>query len=133
MRAINHSNFLLRGEPCVCTFTRQAGFATCSRLPHVKAASRDYPRLPFGPPPKSPPSLLQTDLDPSTFESRASSILIGLGFDSKTIHKRTCDMSGGWRMRVGLARALFVKPAMLLLVSRLERSLARARKKPDRR
>ncbi|CAN0311713.1 unnamed protein product, partial [Laminaria digitata] len=38
-------------------------------------------------------------LDPSTFESRASKILIGLGFNSKTVHKKTCDMSGGWRMR----------------------------------
>ena len=57
----------------------------------------------------------QSELDPSTFESRASSILCGLGFDSKTIHKRTCDMSGGWRMRVALARALFVKPMLLLL------------------
>lgn len=57
----------------------------------------------------------QTELDPTTFVSRASSILIGLGFDSKTIHKKTKDMSGGWRMRVALARALFISPAILLL------------------
>ncbi|CBN79440.1 flagellar associated protein [Ectocarpus siliculosus] len=54
-------------------------------------------------------------LDPSTFESRASRILIGLGFDAKTIHKKTEDMSGGWRMRVALSRALFIQPTMLLL------------------
>ena len=77
------------------------------------------PRRPHCPPqlhiapPSAPPT--QTDLDPATFESRASSILCGLGFDNKTIHKKTCDMSGGWRMRVALARALFVKPALLLL------------------
>ena len=35
-------------------------------------------------------------------------ILIGLGFNTKTIHKATKDMSGGWRMRVALARALFI-------------------------
>jgi ATP-binding cassette, subfamily F, member 2 len=57
----------------------------------------------------------QTELDPSTFESRASTILIGLGFDPVTIHKKTKDMSGGWRMRVALARALFIAPSMLLL------------------
>ena len=63
------------------------------------------------------------DLDPSTFETRASTILIGLGFRSSaadseggsTIHKQTKDMSGGWRMRVALARALFISPGILLL------------------
>ncbi|QEU58804.1 Arb1 [Kluyveromyces lactis] len=55
------------------------------------------------------------DMDPSTFESRAAIILIGLGFNSKTINKKTKDMSGGWKMRVALAKALFVKPTLLLL------------------
>ena len=65
----------------------------------------------------------QDELDPATFETRASTILIGLGFkahaaDSEggsTIHKKTKDMSGGWRMRVALARALFISPSILLL------------------
>lgn len=55
------------------------------------------------------------ELDPSTFESRASTILFGLGFNASTMKKKTCDMSGGWRMRVALARALFIQPTMLLL------------------
>ncbi|THW63409.1 hypothetical protein D6C99_00476 [Aureobasidium pullulans] len=54
-------------------------------------------------------------MDPSTFQTRASLILTGLGFNKKTIHKKTRDMSGGWRMRVALAKALFVKPSLLLL------------------
>jgi ATP-binding cassette, subfamily F, member 2 len=54
-------------------------------------------------------------MDPSTFEARASLILNGLGFNSKTILKKTKDMSGGWKMRVALAKALFVKPTILLL------------------
>ncbi|KAG6174467.1 ABC transporter ATP-binding protein arb1 [Claviceps purpurea] len=54
-------------------------------------------------------------MDPSTFATRASLILTGLGFNKKTIHKKTKDMSGGWRMRVALAKALFVKPSLLLL------------------
>lgn len=65
----------------------------------------------------------QEELDPSTFETRACTILVGLGFrasasDSEggsTIHKKTKDMSGGWRMRVALARALFICPGILLL------------------
>ncbi|KAA8499275.1 ABC transporter F family member 2 [Porphyridium purpureum] len=55
------------------------------------------------------------ELDPSTMETRASTILCGLGFNAKTITKLTKDMSGGWRMRVALAKALFIKPTMLLL------------------
>uniref|UniRef100_A0A060TD39 ARAD1D44792p n=1 Tax=Blastobotrys adeninivorans TaxID=409370 RepID=A0A060TD39_BLAAD len=55
------------------------------------------------------------EMDPSTFESRAAVILTGLGFNSKTIKKKTKDMSGGWKMRVALAKALFVKPTLLLL------------------
>ncbi|SCW02912.1 LAFE_0F17018g1_1 [Lachancea fermentati] len=54
-------------------------------------------------------------MDPNTFESRAAVILIGLGFNSQTILKKTKDMSGGWKMRVALAKALFVKPTLLLL------------------
>lgn len=54
-------------------------------------------------------------MDPSTFATRASLILTGLGFNKTTIHKKTKDMSGGWRMRVALAKALFVKPSLLLL------------------
>ncbi|KAJ5689038.1 ABC transporter ATP-binding protein ARB1 [Penicillium macrosclerotiorum] len=54
-------------------------------------------------------------MDPSTFHTRASLILTGLGFNKTTINKMTKDMSGGWRMRVALAKALFVKPSLLLL------------------
>jgi ATP-binding cassette subfamily F protein 2 len=57
----------------------------------------------------------QEGMDPSTFHTRASLILTGLGFNKKTINKKTKDMSGGWKMRVALAKALFVKPSLLLL------------------
>ncbi|KAK3652414.1 ABC transporter ATP-binding protein arb1 [Elasticomyces elasticus] len=55
------------------------------------------------------------DMDPSTFHTRAGLILTGLGFNKSTMDKKTKDMSGGWRMRVALAKALFVRPSLLLL------------------
>jgi hypothetical protein len=41
---------------------------------------------------------------------RARSILQGLGFTHNMQSKVTKDFSGGWRMRVSLARALFIQP-----------------------
>eukprot|EP00218_Dolichomastix_sp_CCMP3274_P013147 CAMPEP_0170144196 /NCGR_PEP_ID=MMETSP0033_2-20121228/13349_1 /TAXON_ID=195969 /ORGANISM="Dolichomastix tenuilepis, Strain CCMP3274" /LENGTH=636 /DNA_ID=CAMNT_0010380681 /DNA_START=124 /DNA_END=2034 /DNA_ORIENTATION=- len=55
------------------------------------------------------------ELDPSSFETQATKLLVGLGFNDKMLKKKTKDMSGGWRMRVALARALFVQPTLLLL------------------
>jgi len=55
------------------------------------------------------------ELDPDTALTRAGSILHGLGFDKDMQQKKAKDFSGGWRMRISLARALFVKPMMLLL------------------
>jgi len=54
-------------------------------------------------------------MDPDTFEPRACELLHGLGFTKAMMNKFTKDMSGGWRMRVSLAQALFVEPLLLLL------------------
>lgn len=54
-------------------------------------------------------------LDSDMAEVRAASILHGLGFDKDMQAKKTRDFSGGWRMRIALARALFVEPTFLVL------------------
>ncbi|XP_065254768.1 ATP-binding cassette sub-family F member 2 [Emys orbicularis] len=55
------------------------------------------------------------ELDADKAEVRASRILYGLGFTPAMQRKKLKDFSGGWRMRVALARALFIRPFMLLL------------------
>ena len=54
-------------------------------------------------------------LDVTTAQSRAAEILFGLGFTPKMQQQTTREFSGGWRMRIALARALFLKPECLLL------------------
>jgi ATP-binding cassette subfamily F protein 3 len=47
--------------------------------------------------------------------SRAATILAGLGFDAAAQARPSTEFSGGWRMRVALARVLFLEPELLLL------------------
>ena len=50
-----------------------------------------------------------------TFEPKAKKILYGLGFDNSMQTKSTETYSGGWRMRISIAKALFMEPEILLL------------------
>ncbi|KIO23186.1 hypothetical protein M407DRAFT_215302 [Tulasnella calospora MUT 4182] len=56
-----------------------------------------------------------TEIDAETGPARAAALLAGLGFNEEDQHRPTRTFSGGWRMRLALARALFVKPDLLML------------------
>jgi ATP-binding cassette subfamily F protein 3 len=55
------------------------------------------------------------DIDAHSAESRAATILAGLGFDDEAQRRPASSFSGGWRMRVALAAVLFSEPDLLLL------------------
>uniref|UniRef100_A0A7S4ID19 ABC transporter domain-containing protein n=1 Tax=Odontella aurita TaxID=265563 RepID=A0A7S4ID19_9STRA len=48
-------------------------------------------------------------------EAKARRILYGLGFSPEMQTQPTKKFSGGWRMRISLARALFIEPTLLML------------------
>lgn len=54
-------------------------------------------------------------LDGYTLESRTDEVLEGLGFKTEDLQKPLRTFSGGWRMRVMLAKLLLQKPSLLLL------------------
>jgi ATP-binding cassette subfamily F protein 3 len=55
------------------------------------------------------------EIDADRAPARASEILAGLGFSTEDLGRAMSEFSGGWRMRVALAAALFSEPEMLLL------------------
>jgi ATP-binding cassette subfamily F protein 3 len=55
------------------------------------------------------------DIGSHSAPARAAAILAGLGFTDHQMTAPCSDLSGGWRMRVALAAALFGRPDVLLL------------------
>ena len=49
------------------------------------------------------------------YEAEVEKILIGLGFEREDFSRQTSEFSGGWRMRIELAKILLQKPDLILL------------------
>lgn len=56
-----------------------------------------------------------SEIDGYSSESRAAKILVGLGFQNEEIYQTVQSFSGGWRMRLNLAKCLFAPSDLLLL------------------
>jgi ATP-binding cassette subfamily F protein 3 len=53
--------------------------------------------------------------DGYALEAKAGAVLGGLGFSKDDWHRRTEEFSGGWQMRIALAKLLLLQPNLLLL------------------
>lgn len=58
---------------------------------------------------------LMDTLDGYTIRNRTEEVLQGLGFSNNDLHRKYAEFSGGWRMRVLLAKMILQKPDLLLL------------------
>ena len=54
-------------------------------------------------------------LDSYTAESKVEKVLLGLGFNEEDFHRLTDEFSGGWQMRIALAKILISQNDLLLL------------------
>ena len=54
-------------------------------------------------------------IDATNYEEDVERSLLGLGFTREDFQRQTSDFSGGWRMRIELAKLLLQKPDVLLL------------------
>src|SRR5690606_31076202 len=54
-------------------------------------------------------------LDGYSMQAKAEEVLEGIGFSTSDLHRPLREFSGGWRMRVMLAKLLLEKPSLLML------------------
>src|SRR5262249_10861481 len=56
-----------------------------------------------------------TTRDGYALDAKVGTVLTGLGFHKDDWHRQTEEFSGGWQMRIALAKLLLQKPNLLLL------------------
>ncbi|HBQ60252.1 MAG TPA: ABC transporter ATP-binding protein [Balneolaceae bacterium] len=82
------------------------------KLSQVDHESKEYEKL------MEQYGVLQTELEASglyELRSQVEKILMGLGFTEEDFHRNTSEFSGGWLMRIALAKLLLRRPTYLLL------------------
>lgn len=82
------------------------------KLSQVDPQSKEYEKL------MERYGILQTELESSglyELRSEVEKVLMGLGFSEEDFHRNTSEFSGGWLMRIALAKLLLRRPTYLLL------------------
>ncbi|MEQ8525094.1 ABC-F family ATP-binding cassette domain-containing protein [Gracilimonas sp.] len=82
------------------------------KLAEVDHDSKEYERL------MERYGKLQTELESSGLyglRAEVEKVLMGLGFNEEDFHRSTSEFSGGWLMRIALAKLLLKRPTYLLL------------------
>lgn len=109
-----------------CTLRQEAdrafeyGYELLRELEEIGDALREIPK---DAPRKDGPLLerhhqIATQLEESGWyrrEAQAEQVLLGLGFSRRDLDRQTQEFSGGWQMRIALAKALMQRPDILLL------------------
>jgi ATP-binding cassette subfamily F protein 3 len=54
-------------------------------------------------------------VEDTNYDAEVEKVLKGLGFERKDFGRQTSEFSGGWRMRIELAKILLKKPDLILL------------------
>ena len=54
-------------------------------------------------------------IDAAGAEAKAIKILVGIGFSQSDLNRQSKHFSGGWRMRIAIAKVIFCEPEILLL------------------
>jgi ATP-binding cassette subfamily F protein 3 len=55
------------------------------------------------------------DSDAFRLKAKIEKVLFGLGFSADDLERQTAEFSGGWQMRIALAKLLLIEPSLLLL------------------
>lgn len=54
-------------------------------------------------------------IEASQAEAKAMTILKGIGFSDEDVHRPSKSFSGGWRMRIAIAKVIYCEPEILML------------------
>ncbi|QGG79047.1 ATP-binding cassette domain-containing protein [Litorivicinus lipolyticus] len=111
-------HFGLAGKPVIASMAQETPALECSALDHLLDTNREFRELEKRMAEAPDDANLHTrfnDIEGWSQPAKAAELLAGLGFSQDRQAQPVSALSGGWRMRLNLARALFQASELLLL------------------